>query len=127
MKNEAVIDASYLIEFLAFPTAERFLWLRERGLFSPDIIRYEYNNFFCNNIDRLVNVEYKCNLIYSLGIEYIPIVGLEEEIRQLAISNKLTFYDASYLHIAIERGIPIATYDKALIQAAKKKNMEVIE
>ncbi|MDR2603558.1 MAG: type II toxin-antitoxin system VapC family toxin [Puniceicoccales bacterium] len=126
MKNEAVIDASYLIEFIAFPTSERFLWLRKGHLFAPDVICYEYNNFFCNNIDRLVNVECKCNLIYSLEVQYVSILGLEEEIRRLAISNKLTFYDASYLHIAMEREIPIATYDKALIQVAKKKNMEVI-
>jgi predicted nucleic acid-binding protein len=126
MKNEAVIDASYLIEFIAFPTSERFLWLRKGGLFAPDVIRYEYNNFFCSNIDRLISVEHKCNLIYSLGIQYVTVAGLEEEIRRLAISNKLTFYDASYLHIAMEKGIPIATYDKALIRAAKKKNIELI-
>jgi predicted nucleic acid-binding protein len=59
-------------------------------------------------------------------MQYVPIVGLEEEIRRLAISNKLTFYDASYLHIAMEKEVPIATYDKALIQVAKKKNIEVI-
>jgi predicted nucleic acid-binding protein len=124
--NEAVIDASYLIEFIAFPASEQFLWLRKGSLFASDVIRYEYNNFFCNNIGKLVSVERKCDLIYSLKIQYIPIIGFEKDVRQLAIANKLTFYDASYLYIAIEKGIPIATYDKALIQAAKEKKVEVI-
>jgi predicted nucleic acid-binding protein len=78
------------------------------------------------NIDKLVSVERKCDLICSLKIQYILIIGFGKNVRQLAISNQLIFYDGCHLHIAMEKGIPIATYDKALIRAAEEKNIEVI-
>ena len=38
---------------------------------------------------------------------------------QLASSHRLTSYDATYLELAIRRGLPLATSDTALIPAAK--------
>lgn len=37
---------------------------------------------------------------------------------QLAAQHRLTAYDASYLELAIRRGLPLATHDKQLIAAA---------
>jgi predicted nucleic acid-binding protein len=39
--------------------------------------------------------------------------------RQLAERYKLTLYDAAYLEVAMRRKIPLATFDNALLAAAK--------
>jgi len=56
----------------------------------------------------------------------LPIVTEQEtpermmkEILALARNNNLSTYDASYLDLAMRKGIPIATLDKNLLQAAK--------
>lgn len=42
------------------------------------------------------------------------------ETLELAERYGLTLYDASYLELSLRRSLPLATYDKALNQAAKK-------
>jgi predicted nucleic acid-binding protein len=125
---QVVLDASYLMEFLENSEMEKFQWIWEKELVAPCLLRYEYNNIlFCKlKNDRNIISQFR-DVIHNLSIQYIDIIGKEEGIMSLAIEHQLSFYDASYLHIAMEKGIPIATYDKALIQAAKKKNMKVIE
>ncbi|OGT45571.1 MAG: hypothetical protein A3E82_00395 [Gammaproteobacteria bacterium RIFCSPHIGHO2_12_FULL_38_11] len=41
----------------------------------------------------------------------------------LAKTEKLTVYDAAYLEIAMRESIPLATFDKALKNAAKKNDV----
>lgn len=40
------------------------------------------------------------------------------EIVALARKHQLSTYDASYLDLALRKGLPLATQDKALIRAA---------
>ena len=44
----------------------------------------------------------------------------------LARQYQLSSYDASYLEMAIRKGMPIATLDKAIIRAAKRIQVEII-
>lgn len=44
----------------------------------------------------------------------------------LATQHRLTFYDASYLEIAIRREFPIATLDRALVAAAQAERVELL-
>ncbi len=44
----------------------------------------------------------------------------------LAQKHNLTFYDASYLQLAIDLKIPLATYDQQLIDAAKAEKVKLI-
>ncbi|MDR1890722.1 MAG: type II toxin-antitoxin system VapC family toxin [Puniceicoccales bacterium] len=125
---QIVLDASYLMEFLENPEWEIFQWIWENEPVAPCLLRYEYNNILLcklKNSNKTIN-QFR-NVIHNLSIRYIDIAGEEEGIMPLAINYRLSFYDASYLHIAMEKGIPIATYDKDLIRAAKEKNVEVIE
>jgi predicted nucleic acid-binding protein len=119
---QIVLDTSYLIEFLEHPEMEKFQWIWENELVAPCLLRYEYNNILLCKLknDRNVISQFR-DVIHNLSIQYIDIVGEEKGIMTLAIDHRLSFYDASYLHIATERGIPMATYDKALIQASKEK------
>jgi len=49
------------------------------------------------------------------------------EIVSIARAYDLSTYDASYLDLAMRKGIPIATLDKSLLRAAKKSNVPVIK
>ena len=44
----------------------------------------------------------------------------------LARRHQLTAYDATYLDLAIKRGIPLATRDKALMRAAPAAGVELV-
>jgi len=47
------------------------------------------------------------------------------EILALARAEGLTTYDAAYLELAIRRGLPLLTKDKALIAAAARTGVAV--
>ena len=49
------------------------------------------------------------------------------EVRVLARDHGLSSYDASYLHLAKNEGIPLATLDGKLRQAAEKANVPLYE
>jgi len=59
----------------------------------------------------------------------------EAETRQRAMSDilflareyKLSTYDASYLDLAMREGVPLATLDKNLMNAAKRCQVEVVK
>ena len=50
-----------------------------------------------------------------------------KEIFALARAHNLSSYDASYLDLAMRRGLPIATLDKKLIAAAQRGNVPVFK
>lgn len=49
-----------------------------------------------------------------------------KEIFSLAREYTLSTYDASYLDLAMRKGLPLATLDEALIKAARKSKVEVL-
>jgi predicted nucleic acid-binding protein len=61
-------------------------------------------------------------LLYELPIEFMQETPrrMTGEIIALAREQNLSTYDASYLDLAMRKGLPLATLDKALKQAAKK-------
>jgi len=48
------------------------------------------------------------------------------EVHQLALTYRLTSYDAADLELALRRGLPIATLDDDLIQASKAAGVAVL-
>ena len=50
-----------------------------------------------------------------------------KEILALAREHQLSTYDASYLDLAMRKGLPIATLDNGLIEAAKRSQVTIIE
>jgi predicted nucleic acid-binding protein len=48
------------------------------------------------------------------------------EILALAREHKLSSYDASYLDLAMRKGLSIATIDKNLIAAAKRSRVHIV-
>lgn len=49
-----------------------------------------------------------------------------KEILALAREYQLSTYDASYLDLAMRKGLPIATLDAAVIRAAQKSKVEIL-
>ncbi len=49
-----------------------------------------------------------------------------KEIFALARKHNLSSYDASYLDLAMRKGLPIATLDKNLLAAAKRSEVSVL-
>jgi len=50
-----------------------------------------------------------------------------KEILFLAREHQLSTYDASYLDLAMRKGLPIATLDNGLIEAAKRSQVTIIK
>jgi predicted nucleic acid-binding protein len=46
-------------------------------------------------------------------------------IQELALSYSLSVYDASYLELALRKGLPLATFDRRLLQAATQAGVEI--
>lgn len=53
-------------------------------------------------------------------------VGWRGAVLALATAERLTVYDATYLELAIRRGIPLATTDRALRRAATRHGLSVL-
>jgi predicted nucleic acid-binding protein len=60
-------------------------------------------------------------------VEQEPPERMIKEIFALAREHKLSSYDASYLDLAMRKGLPIATLDKNIIAAAKRSNVQIIK
>ncbi len=50
-----------------------------------------------------------------------------KDIFALARKHKLSSYDASYLDLAMRKGLPIATLDKNLLAAAKRSKVPILK
>ena len=50
-----------------------------------------------------------------------------KEIFALARKHKLSSYEASYLDLAMKKGLPIATLDKSLLAAAKRSKVPILK
>ena len=59
-------------------------------------------------------------------IEQEPPERMMKEILALAREHKLSTYDASYLDLAMRKGLPIATLNNGLIAAAKRSQVPII-
>jgi predicted nucleic acid-binding protein len=61
-----------------------------------------------------------------ISVDQEPPERTIKEIFALAREHKLSTYDASYLDLAMKKGIPIATLDGRLISAAKRSNVSIM-
>jgi predicted nucleic acid-binding protein len=52
--------------------------------------------------------------------------GSDATALELAFKHGLTPYDASYLALALARGLPLATFDKRLAEGAKREQVELL-
>ncbi len=60
-------------------------------------------------------------------VDQEPPERMIKEIFALARKHKLSSYDASYLDLAMRKGLPIATLDKSLLAAAKRSKVPILK
>lgn len=59
-------------------------------------------------------------------LEQFPAAVVFARIQRLSRDHSLTAYDAAYLDLALESGLPIATLDEDLTRAAKKAHAQLV-
>jgi predicted nucleic acid-binding protein len=89
-------------------------------LFAPQLLLYELVTVAWKKAlrepDRRPEIEYRLGRALTSEIRLLAVDPVE--VLDLAIRNRLTGYDASYLWVARDLNLPLASFDKELIRAA---------
>ena len=130
---DASIALTWCFEDEATPETDHlFARIRDEGAIVPDLWRLEVANVLLQAERRGrisgADVALRLELIAAL-----PIVVDSETTRHawrdtlgLARSERLTSYGAAYLELAIRGGTPLATRDRELADAAKRRGVAVL-
>jgi predicted nucleic acid-binding protein len=131
-----VIDASIVLAWLLpdeqSGAAERLIGraARERAR-APSLLLLEVGNALLqaerrNRLPAALRSEL-LDAFTSLPIALEP-VGAESMLRANDVAGRhaLSLYDACYLELALARGLPLATLDRALARAARGEQMPVL-
>ena len=62
-----------------------------------------------------------------VSVDEVPTPTWSDAVLELMRAHRLTAYDATYLELAVRRGLPLATRDKALRQAATAVGVALLE
>jgi predicted nucleic acid-binding protein len=88
---------------------------------APDLLRHEVSSVLLMG-ERRKRISNDLVLASLIRLRHLPIViadsGEDALVVGLARKHQLSAYDAAYLALAITEGIPLATLDKKLRQAA---------
>jgi predicted nucleic acid-binding protein len=130
---DSSVALSWAFEDEASPSTEALLDRASReGAIVPDLWYVELANV-------LVGVERRGRLtsekvalfvrtIDALRLQVDPLTTARTfgEIRSLALAERLTTYDATYLDLAMRRGLPPATLDADLVRAASRRGAPIL-
>lgn len=128
MVIELVLDASILVEPFASPTDEEAIVLAhlqgEHPSSAPMLLAWEVGNyFFGRRAARLGRPLVERQGAFEESLAGIELVPWDETRRRttacLVERHGLTFYDASYLALAVERDAALVTRDAALAVACR--------
>jgi predicted nucleic acid-binding protein len=131
MRKQFVIDNSVVMAWCFEDQTNKYTEsvltrLETSEAFVPGIWPLEVGNVLL--IAERKNILSKSDVVRFLSLVHsLPIIVEQEsagrmlmEIVARAREHQLLTYDASYLDLAMRRGLPLATQDKALANAAKK-------
>jgi predicted nucleic acid-binding protein len=104
----------------------------DKGAVVPSLWHLEIGNVFwmaekrgrMKTSDTVIHMDFI--KLLPLEIDATPLTHSLPEILSLSRLHNLTVYDATYLELALRRGIALATRDKALRQAAEKLGLTVL-
>ena len=60
-------------------------------------------------------------------LEQFPAPIVFDRIEHLSREHSLTAYDAAYLDLALDSGLPLATLDEDLVRACKKVRVRLVQ
>lgn len=129
-----VIDASVTLAWVLADEDEAVAELalervRDEGAFVPTLWWYEIRNaLIIAERKRRVAPDGSTNFLKQLAILAItPSLTLrDDDVFSLARLNRLTFYDASYLALAQNLNLPLATLDSELMRAARREKIPLL-
>lgn len=114
----------------ATPETDRVLQrARDEGAVVPSLWRLEIANVLVGAERRgratRAEVDAALSLLGALNLEIDSETDLRAlvEIAGLARDERLTTYDACYLDLALRRGLPLATHDRELAGAARRRGV----
>lgn len=134
-----VVDNSVMIEWYNdSPLHSKAIKLTpqamQEGIIVPDIWKYEFTNVIKKCATQIksinpkqVNQIFEEILTFPLTIDDIDVSRFFDTLYPLSKNYKLTVYDASYLDVAARHNAPLATFDKNMITAAKRLNLELFK
>jgi predicted nucleic acid-binding protein len=126
-----VVDASAVAALLLNePSASRIgKALEERSIVAPSLLAYEVANVAVRKIqlypEQAEGIRKAMVLLDQLVFDYVQISP--HALVESAEASRLTSYDAAYLYLSRELGLPLLTMDKALRTAAKHLGVETID
>jgi len=131
MPKALVVDCSMILSW-CFPDegdaeSEAILEVaRDMELVAPSLLNLEFVNglIVAERRKRITRSQFNELVTFftdlCISFDREDPVGPESKTVELARSHSLTAYDASYLALAVERKLPLATHDKSLKRAARK-------
>jgi predicted nucleic acid-binding protein len=134
-----VLDASVALSFIfedeASPYAEGIIEeLKSRSAVVPLVWPLEVDNAILSAIRRRRIQEADAfrylTVLDTLTLEIdleVAREALGQRILGLGLTHGLSAYDASYLELAMRRGLPLATQDERLIRAAGAAGIDVLQ
>ncbi len=137
MNNSFVVDNSIVMSWCfkdeTSQYTESVLDRLENGTaLVPSIWPLEVGNVLLV-AERKKRISHADSILFITLLSELPIIVQQEtpermikEIFYLARYHQLSSYDASYLDLAMRKGLPIATLDKNLISAAKRSQVRII-
>lgn len=130
---DASIALSWCFEDEASPETDQLLErVRDDGAIVPGLWHLELGNVLLQAERRsrigTGDVTTRLELIADLPITTDPETASRawREVLALARAEQLTTYDASYLELAVRRGLPLATRDADLANAGRRLGLDVL-
>jgi predicted nucleic acid-binding protein len=138
MMQDFVIDNSVVMSWCFQDETSKYTdaildYLEQATAYVPAIWPLEVSNVLLVAERRKRLSQSDSSRFISLLLELPIIVEPESpermlsEILALAREYKLSSYDASYLDIAMRKGLPIATTDKNIISAARRSSVPILK
>ena len=95
----------------------------------PALFRFEMANVALSKLRslKIADQDFIFDLLRDWRVQTDPQEPSYEGILRIAIECGISAYDAAYLELAKRRGLPLATFDKALRKAAKHIGVKVIK
>lgn len=137
MSENFVIDTSVVMSWCFKDETNRYAdgildLLEEATALAPSIWPLEVGNVLLV-AERRKRLSEADSMRFITLLSELPIIVEQEppermihEILTLARGHKLSSYDASYLDLAMRKGLSIATVDKNLIAAAKRCQVPIV-
>ena len=132
--SSTVLDASLVIawllrEELDAPARSGLDSMRREGVVVPPLWHYEVRNalLVAQRRGRIPESEVRegVDTLQTINVQTDREADLDAAL-ELAMTHRLTFYDALYLELARRRRLPLATRDAALVRAVRAEGLDVI-